>query len=96
MRWKKCSKWHIIYSWLTYIAPHFRYGALIYYKLCQNSRHMDLHSAQFQTIERLYNSSVKQAFKLPQKGSKEVVNSFLNKFNMQNIVMRNYGNTAIK
>lgn len=37
MKWKKCSKWHIIYSWLTYIAPHFRYGALIYYKLCRDS-----------------------------------------------------------
>ena len=32
MKWRKCSKWHVIYSWMTYIVPHFRYGALVYYK----------------------------------------------------------------
>ena len=32
MKWRKCSKWHVIYSWMTYIVPHFRYGALIYYR----------------------------------------------------------------
>ena len=36
MKWRKCSKWHIIYSWMTYIVPHFRYGALIYYKMAKN------------------------------------------------------------
>ena len=65
MKWKKCSKWHIIYSWLTYIAPHFRYGALIFYKLSKNSHLMDNNSAKFLAIERLYNSTVKQAFKIP-------------------------------
>ncbi len=36
MKWRKCSKWHIIYSWMTYVAPHFRYGALIYHRQAQN------------------------------------------------------------
>ena len=65
MKWKTCSKWHIIYSWLTYIAPHFRYGALIFYKMSKNSHLMDNNSAKFLAIERLYNSTVKQAFKIP-------------------------------
>ena len=39
---------------------------------------------------------MKQAFKIPQKGSKESVNSFLGSFNMQNIVLKSYGSNAIK
>ena len=57
---------------------------------------MDNNSAKFLAIERLYNSTVKQAFKIPQRGSKDVVNSFLGNFNMQNIVLKNYGSNAIK
>ena len=95
MRWKRCPKWHQIYSWLTYIAPHFRYGALVYYQ--QNQRgQFDSSSAKFRKIQQLYNSTVKQAFKLPPKGSREVVNSFLGSVSMQNTVMRSYSTNAVK
>lgn len=57
---------------------------------------MDTNSAKFIGAERLYNSTVKQAFKIPQRGSKESVNSFLGSFNMQNIVLKSYGSNAIK
>ena len=57
---------------------------------------MDFQSLKFQEIERLYNMTVKTAFKFPAKASKETVNSFLGVFNMGNIVMRNYGSNAIK
>ena len=57
---------------------------------------MDTTAAKFQEIERLYNQAVKTAFKFPAKGSKETINSFLGAFNMQNIVMKNYGSNAVK
>ena len=59
MKWKKCHKWHIIYSWLTYVTPHFRYGALIYYHMKANTGMMDINSPKFLEIERLYNATVK-------------------------------------
>ena len=95
MRWKRCPKWHQVYSWLTYIAPHFRYGALVYYQ--QNGRgQFDSGSAKFRKLQQLYNATVKQAFKLPPKGNTAVVNGLLGTASLQNTIMRSYSTNAIK
>jgi len=57
---------------------------------------MDALAPKFLAIERLYNATVKTAFKLPAKGSKECVNSLLGAFNMRHIVLRSYGANALK
>ena len=30
MKWKGMDTWKIIYAWITYVVPHYRYGALIF------------------------------------------------------------------
>ena len=30
MKWKGMDTWKIMYAWITYVVPHYRYGALIF------------------------------------------------------------------
>ena len=30
MKWKRVSNWKLYHIWMTYILPHFSYGALIF------------------------------------------------------------------
>ena len=32
LKWKNIESWRILYAWLTYVAPHLRYGSLVFYK----------------------------------------------------------------
>lgn len=57
---------------------------------------MDTEASKFKEVERLYNSTVKQAFKFPQKGIKVAINNFMGTFTMKNIIQRNYGVNALK
>ena len=30
MKWKGMDYWKIMYAWITYVVPHYRYGALVF------------------------------------------------------------------
>ena len=30
MKWKKTSSWKLYHIWMTYVVPHFAYGALVF------------------------------------------------------------------
>ena len=30
LMWKNSNIWQLFYSWMTYVVPHFQYGALVF------------------------------------------------------------------
>ena len=92
--WKGMEAWQLIYSWLTYVAPLYRYGALIWLpRWKDNSWSWMSHQKKFVTK---FNSTVKLALKLTPKTDTKLLNNFLGTYSVENVVKRNYYTNAKK
>jgi len=63
--WKNSNFWLIFYTWITYITPHFRYGALVY--LPKKGYGKDIRKWNKTSFEyiKLYNRTAKLMGRIP-------------------------------
>ena len=59
---KEMTEWRKYYTWVAYVQPHFRYGALIYQ---EPKGEMIKENSKFNRFRQIYNKSLKETLNLP-------------------------------
>lgn len=63
-KWQKLKTWNLWYIWNTYLSPHIKYGALIFYK--ENDRgEFDKENPAFLSLQKIFHQSIKKLLDLP-------------------------------
>ena len=74
MRWKGMEEWRMQYVWMTYVQPHFRYGALSFIESEEDKKKQ---SSKFKKFQSKYYKSWKTVMKIPNKAYIEDLDKIL-------------------
>ena len=81
MRWKRTTLWKQTYAWMTYIVPHFRYGALIY-----NGIRVYNNKKKNKAVEKmkiLLNKTVKDLYDFPKNTPNITLDKIMGNWNLK-------------
>jgi len=90
--WKQLNIWAILYCWITYVVPNFRYGALVFCeeKDLESNRCYENYTKASKEYIMTYNKIVKLACKLPRSTAKDTIRNLLTTFSAEALIYKSY------
>ena len=80
---------------MTYIIPHFRYGALIYHNIKEGTNiHKNKQDRIAEDVQRKLNRTIKQMYDLPMSTPNETMKKTMGNWNMKTITLMSYARSA--
>ena len=93
LHWKGADIWQIMFAWMVYVVPHFRYGSLMFYPEVGNNKKIPNYTKAY---IKLYNSTLKKTWRLPRNTEERIIKSALGQWNAEVIMSTNYTRNANK
>ena len=93
MKWKKISTWRLTYLWMTYIVPHFRYGALVFTPGKDMIREGKIKGPTYK-FRRKLQSSIKKMYDFPKATSSNLIDNIMGNWRAEVLYLMNYARNA--
>ena len=89
MKWKKASSWKKVYAWMTYVIPHFRYGALIFNDI-RNKHEKRTRGNKLGYMQDLLRKTYKRIMNLSKNAETSKVTQLMGNWNMKTLTLTSY------